>query len=155
MRALLGANLGRSTRMKERERGRWLVVDVDQAEAAQEFLDCVLEIVEVERLARLEPACELAGDEPSSVSAFNRCRVVYGCPANDGTDLEQPGTGKTARKVAFERIGQARKQRGAHHLVVGRDGVKQGDSMAELCIYPMYDYAHPISDALEGITHSI
>ena len=23
------------------------------------------------------------------------------------------------------------------------------------CIYPMYDYAHPISDALEGITHSL
>jgi len=23
------------------------------------------------------------------------------------------------------------------------------------CIYPMYDYAHPISDSLEGITHSI
>jgi glutaminyl-tRNA synthetase len=23
------------------------------------------------------------------------------------------------------------------------------------CVYPMYDYAHPISDSLEGITHSI
>ncbi|MCL2677571.1 MAG: glutamate--tRNA ligase family protein, partial [Clostridiales bacterium] len=23
------------------------------------------------------------------------------------------------------------------------------------CIYPMYDYAHPLSDALEGITHSV
>ena len=23
------------------------------------------------------------------------------------------------------------------------------------CIYPMYDYAHPIEDAVEGITHSI
>ena len=23
------------------------------------------------------------------------------------------------------------------------------------CLYPMYDYAHPLSDALEGITHSI
>ncbi len=23
------------------------------------------------------------------------------------------------------------------------------------CIYPMYDYAHPISDAIERITHSI
>lgn len=25
----------------------------------------------------------------------------------------------------------------------------------EWCIYPMYDFAHPVSDALEGITHSI
>jgi len=26
---------------------------------------------------------------------------------------------------------------------------------AKWCLYPMYDYAHPISDALEGITHSL
>ena len=25
----------------------------------------------------------------------------------------------------------------------------------EWCIYPMYDYAHPLEDAIEGITHSI
>ena len=35
--------------------------------------------------------------------------------------------------------------RHAHHY-------KTGDTW---CIYPMYDYAHPISDAIEGITHSI
>lgn len=29
---------------------------------------------------------------------------------------------------------------------------KTGD---QWCIYPMYDYAHPIQDALEGITHSL
>lgn len=29
---------------------------------------------------------------------------------------------------------------------------KTGD---DWCIYPMYDYAHPLSDALEGITHSL
>ena len=23
------------------------------------------------------------------------------------------------------------------------------------CIYPMYDFAHPLSDAIEGITHSV
>ena len=28
---------------------------------------------------------------------------------------------------------------------------RQGDKW---CIYPLYDYAHPIQDALEGITHS-
>jgi glutaminyl-tRNA synthetase len=26
---------------------------------------------------------------------------------------------------------------------------------ATWCIYPMYDYAHPISDAIEGVTHSL
>ncbi|MCR4403364.1 MAG: glutamine--tRNA ligase/YqeY domain fusion protein [Firmicutes bacterium] len=34
--------------------------------------------------------------------------------------------------------------RAAHH--------RTGDKW---CIYPMYDFAHPLSDALEGITHSI
>ena len=29
---------------------------------------------------------------------------------------------------------------------------RQGD---EWCVYPMYDFAHPIQDALEGITHSL
>ena len=29
---------------------------------------------------------------------------------------------------------------------------RQGDAW---CIYPLYDYAHPIQDALEGITHSL
>jgi len=35
--------------------------------------------------------------------------------------------------------------RHAHHYKTGN----------KWCIYPMYDYAHPISDAIEGITHSI
>ncbi|WP_449241631.1 glutamine--tRNA ligase/YqeY domain fusion protein [Desulfoscipio gibsoniae] len=35
-------------------------------------------------------------------------------------------------------------QRANHH--------RTGDNW---CIYPMYDYAHPISDAIEGVTHSI
>ncbi|MDE7301196.1 MAG: glutamine--tRNA ligase, partial [Clostridia bacterium] len=29
---------------------------------------------------------------------------------------------------------------------------RQGDKW---CIYPMYDFAHPVSDAIEGITHSL
>ena len=33
-----------------------------------------------------------------------------------------------------------------------RSSVRQGDKW---CIYPMYDFAHPIEDALEGITHSL
>jgi glutaminyl-tRNA synthetase len=35
--------------------------------------------------------------------------------------------------------------RHAHHY-------RQGDAW---CIYPLYDYAHPIEDAIEGVTHSL
>ncbi|TNF38586.1 MAG: glutamine--tRNA ligase/YqeY domain fusion protein [Gammaproteobacteria bacterium] len=36
-----------------------------------------------------------------------------------------------------------------------RHGVVHHQTGTEWCLYPMYDYTHPISDALEGITHSI
>lgn len=36
-----------------------------------------------------------------------------------------------------------------------RHGVVHHQTGAEWCLYPMYDFTHPISDALEGVTHSI
>lgn len=36
-----------------------------------------------------------------------------------------------------------------------RHGVVHHQTGIEWCLYPMYDYTHPISDALEGITHSL
>lgn len=36
-----------------------------------------------------------------------------------------------------------------------RHGVIHHQTGEAWCIYPMYDYTHPISDALEGITHSV
>jgi glutaminyl-tRNA synthetase len=38
------------------------------------------------------------------------------------------------------------------YRIMRADHHRTGDAW---CIYPMYDYAHPVSDALEGITHSI
>ncbi|MES9899962.1 MAG: glutamine--tRNA ligase/YqeY domain fusion protein [Sedimenticola sp.] len=36
-----------------------------------------------------------------------------------------------------------------------RHGIIHHQTGETWCIYPMYDYTHPISDALEGITHSL
>jgi glutaminyl-tRNA synthetase len=36
-----------------------------------------------------------------------------------------------------------------------RHGVVHHQTGSEWCLYPMYDFTHPISDALEGVTHSI
>ena len=40
----------------------------------------------------------------------------------------------------------------AIYRIVHTDHHRQGN---KYCIYPLYDYAHPIQDALEGITHSL
>ena len=40
----------------------------------------------------------------------------------------------------------------AIYRIVHTSHHRQGDKW---CIYPLYDYAHPIQDALEGITHSL
>lgn len=40
----------------------------------------------------------------------------------------------------------------AIYRIIHTNHHRQGDSW---CIYPLYDYAHPIQDALEGITHSL
>lgn len=36
-----------------------------------------------------------------------------------------------------------------------RHGLIHHQTGDEWCIYPMYDYTHPISDAIEGVTHSL
>ncbi len=36
-----------------------------------------------------------------------------------------------------------------------RHGVVHHQTGAQWCLYPMYDFTHPISDALEGVTHSL
>ncbi len=36
-----------------------------------------------------------------------------------------------------------------------RHGVVHHQTGTEWCLYPMYDFTHPVSDALEGVTHSI
>jgi len=36
-----------------------------------------------------------------------------------------------------------------------RHGVVHHQTGSEWCLYPMYDFTHPISDALEGVTHSL
>ncbi|MFZ5965704.1 MAG: glutamine--tRNA ligase/YqeY domain fusion protein [Bacillota bacterium] len=38
------------------------------------------------------------------------------------------------------------------YRIIHADHYRTGDKW---CIYPMYDYAHPIQDAIEGITHSL
>ncbi len=82
-------------------------------------------------------------DRPSgeSLDLFRRMRAGElaegACVLRAKIDMASPNI--NMRDPALYRIKKA-----PHH--------RTGDRW---CIYPMYDYAHPLSDALEGITHSI
>lgn len=66
--------------------------------------------------------------------------------------------GKFARRLqdaaCQDRHGKSEHEpaRPAIYRIVRAHHHRQGDKW---CIYPLYDFAHPIQDALEGITHSM
>ncbi|MHB9155324.1 MAG: glutamine--tRNA ligase/YqeY domain fusion protein [Endomicrobiales bacterium] len=95
-----------------------------------------------------------------------------GTPTEPGKD--SPFRGRTAEEnlALFEKMRSGALPEGActlrakidmaHPNITMRDPALYRIKFAEhprtgkkWCIYPMYDFAHPISDALEGITHSI
>lgn len=147
-----------------REDVRWLGFDWEDREFfASDYYDKIYEFAE--RLIELGKAyvCELKGEEVSeyrgtlttpgkespwrnrsveeNLSLFRRMKAGEfeegECFLRAKIDMAHPNM--NMRDPAIYRIKKA-----THH--------RTGDKW---CIYPMYDFAHPLSDWMEGITHSI
>lgn len=114
-----------------------------------------------------------------------RAKKAYVCDLSEEEIREFRGTVKAAGKLSpfanrsveenlelFEKMRQGEFQDGScvlrARIDMGSSNMKMRDPLLyrirhahhyktqdKWCIYPMYDYAHPISDAIEGITHSI
>ncbi len=65
---------------------------------------------------------------------------------------EFPDGAKTLRAKIDMKSPNMNKRDPAIYRIVHTSHHRQGNKW---CIYPLYDYAHPIQDALEGITHSL
>ncbi|MCI8528984.1 MAG: glutamine--tRNA ligase/YqeY domain fusion protein [Lachnospiraceae bacterium] len=66
------------------------------------------------------------------------------------------GKYKEGEKVLRARIDMASPNMNMRDPVIYRVAhIKHHNTGDKWCIYPMYDFAHPIEDAIEGITHSI
>ena len=77
--------------------------------------------------------------KPRSVPPHARRRVPGRRRASCAAKIDMASPNLTLRDPVLYRI-----RRETHH--------RTGDAW---CIYPLYDYAHPLSDQIEGITHSL
>jgi glutaminyl-tRNA synthetase len=143
---------------------RWLGFDWDQHlyHASDYFEQLYAYAVELIRRG-LAYVCDLSGDE---------IRAYRGTLTEPGKDSPWRGRSVAENLDLFERMRRGEFADGACVLRAKidmaspnlnlRDPVlyriqkarhwRTGDAW---CVYPMYDWAHPLSDAIEGITHSI
>lgn len=123
------------------------------------FFDCAIELINkdlayVESLSAeqirefrgtlTEPGCESPDRNRPTDESLDLFRRMRAGEFDEGelilrAKIDMASPNMNMRDPALYRIRKASHQR-------------TGD---EWCIYPMYDFAHPISDALEGITHSL
>ncbi|QSX08571.1 glutamine--tRNA ligase/YqeY domain fusion protein [Alkalibacter rhizosphaerae] len=102
----------------------------------------------------------------------NEIRIYRGTLTEPGKNSPYRDRGKEENHLLFENMKNGKYEDGSKVLrakidmespnINMRDPVLYRISRAhhhntgeQWCIYPMYDYAHPIEDAIEGITHSL
>ena len=142
---------------------KWLGFDWDERFFASDFFDkmyeCAVKLIKKDKAF----VCELSADE------MREYRGTLTTPGKDSPyrnrsieeNLQLFEDMKAGKFPEGEKVLRAKIDMGSPNInmrdpvlyrVVHASHHNTGD---EWCIYPMYDYAHPLEDAIEGITHSI
>jgi len=142
---------------------KWLGFDWDERFFASDFFDkmyeCAVKLIKKDKAF----VCELSADE------MREYRGTLTTPGKDSPyrnrsieeNLQLFEDMKAGKFPEGEKVLRAKIDMGSPNInmrdpvlyrVVHASHHNTGD---EWCIYPMYDYAHPMEDAIEGITHSI
>ena len=142
---------------------RWLGFEWDNrlwaSDYFDEMYDCAVELIKMGKAY----VCDLSADEireyrgtlkePGKESPSRNLTVEENLKL-----FEEMREGKYAdgEKVLRAKIDMASPNMNMRDPVIYRIAhVNHHNTGDKWCIYPMYDFAHPIEDAIEGITHSI
>ncbi len=142
---------------------KWLGFEYDKLVFASDYYDRLYEIAEKYILDGNAYVCDLSAEE---ISATRGTLTEPGTPSpyRDRSIEEnlrlfremKAGKYPDGAKVLRAKIDMASPNVNMRDPVVYRIAhvphYRTGDKW---CIYPMYDFAHPVSDAIEGITHSL
>ena len=142
---------------------KWLGFEYDKLVFASDYYDKLYEIAEKFIMEGNAYVCDLSAEE---ITATRGTLTSPGTPspyrnrtAEENLDLfrrMKAGEFPDGAKVLRAKIDMSSPNINMRDPVIYRIAhvthYRQGDKW---CIYPMYDYAHPLSDAIEGITHSL
>ena len=142
---------------------KWLGFEYDKLVFASDYYDKLYEIAEKFIMEGNAYVCDLSAEE---ITATRGTLTTPGTPSpyRNRTVEEnlslfrqmKAGVFPDGAKVLRAKIDMSSPNINMRDPVIYRIAhvphYRQGDKW---CIYPMYDYAHPLSDAIEGITHSL
>ena len=142
---------------------RWLGFDWDKRLWASDYFDKMYEAA-VELIKKGKAfVCDLTGDEireyrgtlkePGKESPYRNRSVEENLNLFEEM---KAGKYKDGEKVVRAKIDMASPNINMRDPIIYRIAhASHHNTGDKWCIYPMYDFAHPIEDAIEGITHSI
>ncbi len=142
---------------------RWLGFDWDERLWASDYFDKMYEAA-IELIKKGKAfVCDLSGDEikeyrgtlkePGKESPYRNRTVEENLKLFEEMREGKYGDGE---KVLRAKIDMASPNINMRDPIIYRIAhASHHNTGDKWCIYPMYDFAHPIEDAIEGITHSI
>ncbi len=142
---------------------KWLGFEYDKLVFASDYYDRLYEIAEKYILDGNAYVCDLSAAEITATRGTLTEAGTFSPYRNRSVEenlrlFREMRDGKYAdgEKVLRAKIDMASPNLNMRDPVVYRiahvNHYRTGDKW---CIYPMYDFAHPVSDAIEGITHSL
>jgi len=144
---------------------RWLGYDWDDrlfyaSDYFEQLYDCAVELINAAKAY----VCDLTADqireyrgtltEPGRESPYRNRSVKENRELFDRMRAGEFGDGTRVLRAKIDMASPNMNMRDPTLYRI-RHGVIHHQTGEAWCIYPMYDYTHPVSDALEGITHSI
>jgi glutaminyl-tRNA synthetase len=143
---------------------RWLGYDWDQLRFASDYFeqlyDYAIELIQSGKAFVCDLAAEQVREHRGTLTEPGRESPYRDRPVEENLDLfrrMRAGEFADGSRTLRAKIDMASPNINLRDptLYRIRHGLVHHQTGDEWCIYPMYDYTHPISDALEGITHSL
>ena len=142
---------------------KWLGFEWDNLFFASNYFDTMYEKAQLLIKKGKAYVCDLTGDEmkeyrgtlttPGKESPYRNRSVEENL---DLFDRMRKGEFKDGEKVLRAKIDMSSPNMNMRDPIIYRiSHAEHHNTGNKWCIYPMYDFAHPIEDAIEGITHSI